>query len=945
MSHLASFETALRSAGFCGDVEHDRAGQVVYGTDNSVYQLEPTGVVVPRSVDDLVAIVQANHTLDRPFELVARGGGTGTNGQSLTNGIVVDTRRAMNSIVSIDVAARTAVVEPGVVLDQLNAELRPQGLFFAPHVSTATRATIGGMVSTDAAGKGSLVHGRTNDHVRSIDAVLADGTPWTFRPLDRAELDVLCSRTDRVGDLHRQLRLAVAGVDRSAFPDIPRGFTGYNLTGATTGHGDLDTTKLLAGAEGTLALIARIELELSPVADDPHLAVISYDSFEEAIRDSNRLKETKPTAIECLDERTISLATASPSFPRLAALLRDGGADLQRGSLLLMEFDGVAGVEQLRDVLAHVAGATALAVTSDPADIAAVWKVRADAVGLLGQAVSGRRSVAFVEDCAVPPHRLEAFVREFRDVLDHHGLSYGMFGHADVGCVHVRPALDLLDPDHERLLRTISDEVAALVGRFGGVLWGEHGRGFRGEYLDLDESIVQRMRLIKTAFDPGNVMNPGKLYTPVDVEAPIVRIDEVPLRVHRDRQVAAAQRAEFDSAFACNGNGICHHWGGAEVMCPSFKVTNDPRLSPKGRADMIRAWLQHPDDTELAADLADSMHQCLSCGACTGRCPVEVDIPELKSRFLECHGERSPRRRIRNAALSRFESMLPIAQRLGPAARPLQRAAAAALGRTLGIVDLPDLPSRSAARRLADLRVPTVDGKTGTGDATVVVLPDAFTSYIEPDVLAATIDVLRAVGERPAVASFVPSGKFDHVTGRRARFERAVRAQRRSVEALAGFGLPLVIVEPAVSLLGAHEYASMDPSFPHASTIGLAEYLAPRVASLPNRAIRGVAQLFEHCTEVSLTPERTDLYRTMLEAAGFEVQVESTTCCGMAGIFGHETEHQEMSAALFDLGWRPRLDSFGPVVRCASGFSCRSQAERFGHVLTHPVQVLADALR
>ena len=382
-------------------------------------------------------------------------------------------------------------------------------------------------------------------------------------------------------------------------------------------------------------------------------------------------------------------------------------------------------------------------------------------------------------------------------------------------------------------------------------------------------------------------------------------------------------------------------------MCPSYKVTSDPRLSPKGRADLLRGWLANPDDGDLAGDVAESMRQCLSCGACTGRCPVQVDIPELKSRFLERHPEPSRRLQVRDGLLSRFESLLPRLQTVARVVGPLHRLTVPIFEKGLGIVDLPRIPVGSLRTRLAALDVPVVDGSDGVGNATVIVLPDVFTAYIDPDVLGATIHVLRAVGERPALAPFVPSGKFDHVKGRRRRFAKAAAQQRQLIERLARHGVPLVIIEPAVSLLGAHEYVAIDLSFPTDATTSLADFLEPRLAALPasvGRGNTGVVQLFGHCTEVSLAPDRMDAYRSMLEASGFEVQTEATTCCGMAGIFGHEAESQEMSTALFEKGWRPKLESGDAVHRCVSGYSCRSQAKRFGHTLTHPVQVLAAAL-
>ena len=939
MGSLDLLRNELISRGFTGEVHDDPATQTVYGTDNSISQLRPLGAVVPRSAADLAAIARVNHELTQPFELVARGGGTGTNGQSLTNGVVIDTKRSMNRILSIDPDDQVAVVQPGVVLGQLNAALKSHGLFFAPHTSTATRATIGGLASTDAAGKGSLVYGRTNKHILGLEGVLVDGTPWSFGPATLQRTVELADRPDRVGDIHRMALEVTEGVLPTDFPEVPRGFTGYNL-GDVRRDGQVDLTKLICGSEGTLALMSELTVRLTPLPQHIRLAVVAFETFEEAIRQSNILKAAGPIAIECLDERTISMATESPAWPQLRAMVPN-----LRGALLLMEFDGDEPVEKLNDLLADQGTAVDVAITDDPSSIAAVWKVRADAVGLLGQAVDGRRSVAFVEDCAVPPRHLDEFVAGFRAVLDGHGLSYGMFGHADVGCVHVRPALDLYQPEHEAMVRSVSDSVAELVSRFGGVLWGEHGRGFRGEYLDLNDDLVHRMRMVKSAFDPQNLLNPGKLYAPLEGAPPIKKIDEVPLRIHRDRTVAKATRVHFDSAFACNGNGICHHWGEAEVMCPSYKATLDPRLSPKGRADLLREWTADPHNDELVADISASLNQCLSCSACTGRCPVQVDIPEMKSRFYAEQPEQNRSRRMRQRLLRNFESLAPRVQAI---ARPIalgQKLSAPVMAKLLGIVDLPSVPPGTLSGRLDKMDVPRLSLDDPLGDATVIIIPDAFTGVIDPEVLEASIKLLRAAGERPAVGPFVPSGKYDHVKGDRKRFRAAVRKQRAMVESLGRHDVPLVVLEAAVFMLHQHEFPAIDPTFPTTAVTSFSTLLDGLIAKLPVGSATGELQLFGHCTEVSLRPEHSAQYERLLTHAGFTVTTESTTCCGMAGIFGHEAENQDMSTSLFDTYWRPLLHKTGPVARCAPGYSCRSQSKRLGGAtLTHPYVAAAKAM-
>lgn len=923
----------LRESSFGGEILTGPAARTVYSTDNSIYQVEPLAVVVPATVEDIVTLVRLNSSLDRPLPLVARGGGTGTNGQSLADGVVVDTRRHLNRIISVDTAAREAVVEPGVVLGQLNTRLARDGLFFAPHVATETRATIGGMVATDAAGKGSLVYGRTNDHVLSISTVLDDGTPWEFGTITESELRALASRNDRVGDVHRGITEALEGLDPSVFPTVARQFTGYNLADAMVVDG-IDTTKLLCGSEGTLALTTSVRVRLTPKPSDVRMAVVVRDTFDAALAEAYRLRATQPIAIETLDERTLSLANASRSFGALTDLV-----DVSSGAALILEYDGDEGLSRLR-AMVEAAPDPRWAATADPDVIAAVWQVRKDAVGILGQAVEGRRSIPFVEDCAVPPDRLQEFAAAYRTILDRHGLSYGIFGHADVGCLHVRPALDLYDPSHEALIRTISDEVAGLVDQFGGVFWGEHGRGFRGEYATLDPETMHRMRQVKTAFDPRDVFNPGKMYRPLEVSTPLARIDGVPLRVHSDRSVARADRERFATAFDCNGNGICHHWDSTSLMCPSFKATLDPALSPKGRADLIRAWLAKPGDSELASQVADSLHKCLSCSACTGTCPVSVDIPELKSRFFAEYRGGGKRRRMREAFLSRLEWSLPTFVRTVPWGTKAQRLVSVPLERSMGIVDLPEPSGESPL---------TIAKRLGLGevsDATVIIVPDAFTSYLEPRVLDATVRVLRAIGERPAISEFVPSGKFDHVKGRRKQFRAAVAKRRAQIEALATSGVPMVVIEPAVALLEQHEYPAIDPGYPSGLVTPLARFLETRFDRLPVTApSTEPVQLLGHCAEDSLAPEHSLVSRRLLEAVGYEVNVPAVTCCGMAGIFGHERENLAMSRDVFDLSWRKQLDGSGEALACAPGYSCRSQVKRFSsRDIAHPIELVASRL-
>ncbi len=921
---LDSLIAALADSSFEGEILDDPSSRVVYGTDNSIYQLEPTVIVIPTSTSDVAEIVKANNALAEPFGLVARGGGTGTNGQSLTAGLVIDFKRSMNRIIEVDSVAKTAIVEPGVVMDQLNHRAAQVGLRFAPNTSAGSRATIGGMVATDAAGKGSLVHGRTNHHVVSMEVVLFDGSVVTLtNPNARS---VSTSGEDLPSSIASQVSASLSGIGVGLLPKVIRGWSGYNIAGAA--GSEIDYTKLFCGAEGTLGLVTKIELSLIDNEDLGPTALGVFDSFDDAILASLEIRKTAPAVIEAVDSYTVGLAGQSAVA---AQIVED--YSLADKSMLLVSYPSFVQPNQVKADLDSFKGNFTIL---DEIEAAKLWQLRADSVGYLARPSSdGASAVAFIEDTMVPPDSLADYVAEFKALLDSYKLNYGMFGHADVGCIHVRPVLNLENEIDRGLVRELTERVNDLVKSYGGVLWGEHGRGFRAEFTDLPEELLLTMREIKTAFDPRNCFNPRKLYTPLTEKLTLLKVDSISLRGEADQLVETDYRQEFDSAFACNGNGICHHWGSTASMCPSYKATLDPRLSPKGRADLLRAWSRNPQDDELADSVADSLHQCLSCNACTSDCPVAVDIPELKSKFLSLYGAANSKERLRSQALGSFEANLPKLSKL-PANGVLTKAAELALG----LVDLPKVrgvgPRRTASKSSAGY----VSNVSKPGDATVIVLSDAFSLYLEPEVAAAALGLLQKLGEKPALSRFVPSGKYFHVKGQVRKFAKSVKAQTKFNLALQETGLPIVSLEPVVQLLHNNEYPKTNDSF-SSRVVGLHEYLLERIDSGVTTGV--TAALFDHCS--SRTAGEQDVpYSKALSQAGVEVKSVSLTCCGMAGIFGHEKENHELSKKIFVDNWQPQLERHQTAELVAPGYSCRTQARRFGFDVSHPVVLLNELL-
>lgn len=965
---LERFLTALASSGFAGDVETGLGAREVASTDNSIYQLRPAAVVYPRTASDVTRIVRcASADPLHPTPLCARGGNTGANGQSLSRGVIVDFARHMTAILAInaDETGGTVTVEPGVVLDQLNAALAPSGLFFPPMVSTASRATIGGMVATDASGKGSRRYGKTSDYIEALDVTLSDGQEWSVRPMALAEAQALAATPGVVGAVHREaIRIATTfgdEIDR-VFPDMNRGLTGYNLQRIY--HADTDRfclASVLAGSEGTLAITRAITLRVRPLPKHKALAVVRYASFDGGLRDVERLLESDPLAVEILDDRILDVARSDVIWSDIGEVLGDT-PDTPVKAISFVEMAGEAaeveeGLVRLDAMMAQAPRSVIdWKIVRDPAVIARLWTLREKAVGLLARLGGGRQGQAFVEDTAVPPAKLADYVAEFRGVLDRHGLSYGMFGHADVGCLHVRPFLDLRDPAQADLIRPISDEVATLAKRYGGLLWGEHGRGFRGEYSPLffGPTLYPEVERLKRAFDPANLFNPGKLASAVPA-APLDRIDQVPLRGSHDRRIEAELQREYDRAIACNGNGACFSWNALDAMCPSYKATRDRAQSPKGRAALLRAWarLASAGPSEeldaIEAATAKSLSTCLSCKACTTLCPVNVDVPEMKSRFLERYYRRHGRP-LRHRMLAQLERLLSAGRRL-PAltnavlARP---AVAGLVERAAGFVDLPRFAPAARSRLPPVAAVATLAAMSPeTRRRTVILVEDSFTSAFDGEVLADAAQLLERLGYTVLRAPPRPNGKALHVVGLRKAFAGIARRQVAALSRFADLGVDLVGVESVTMLMFEQEYRALAPA--GLRVIGLETLLLRAIAEgeLPGRQARGDREyrLFSHCTEQALRPRTADGWRQVFAHLGLRLAPVRSGCCGMAGLFGHEREHQVESRRLFDLSWRDQMGA-DPDVALATGFSCRCQTERFtGHRPRHPIQVLAAALR
>lgn len=993
------FLQALAAAGFEGEIETDYAIRTVLATDNSIYQRLPQAAVFPRHAQDvqLVAALLARPDY-REVVVAPRGGGTGTNGQSLTTGIVVDLSRHMNRILELNAEEGWVRVQAGVVKDQLNAALKAHGLFFAPELSTSNRATIGGMINTDASGQGSCTYGKTRDHVLALDFVLMGGEQVRSHAMESAELDQWCAREDRAGEVYRTARRISeeqAGLITEKFPKLNRCLTGYDLAHLQGPDGRFNLNSVLCGAEGSLGFVVEARLNVLRIPRHTVLVNIRYGGFMDALRDARALLLHRPLSIETIDSRVLMLAMQDIVWATVADYFPSGDGPETLG-INLVEFSDddpqrleatvARFIEHLRlDTSVERLGHT-LAMGHDA--VKQVYAMRKRAVGLLGNVSGEARPQAFVEDTAVPPEKLADFIAAFRALLDNHGLQYGMFGHVDAGVLHVRPVLDMKDPAQAALIRPVSDAVAALTRQYGGLLWGEHGKGVRSEYTPaFFGDLYPYLQELKAAFDPHNQFNPGKIATPVSSKDGLLKIDGVPLRGEQDRQIDERVWRSYGAAMHCNGNGACYNFDPDDAMCPSWKATRQRVHSPKGRASLIREWLrlqqvagvdvlavaeQKPaplrglvararnsmaarrGSADFSHEVYDAMAGCLACKSCASQCPVKVNVPEFRSRFLDLYHRRYLRP-ARDYMIGSLEFTLPYLSKVRGVYNLLmsRKVVGAMIARVFGMVDSPTFSGHdfSATLKRCGVRPATAEALAALSEAerskSVIFVQDAFTRYFETEAFAACIELAFHLGYQVWLAPFMPNGKPLNVQGFLHKFAKVASRNAASLNALSGYGIPLVGLDPAMTLVYRQEYS-------HVPEVGtpppvllpqewLEQALPPAAPAKPARAFR----LFGHCTEKTSVPESSRRWEQLFTRRGLQLRTETTGCCGMSGTYGHEARNAATSRVIYTQSWQPRLAAVPEQVEpLATGYSCRSQVKRFaGQRLRHPVEALLDDVR
>jgi len=952
-----------------GDVLFDSFSRGRYATDASHYQMMPAGVVVPRSMEDAVAALALAR--EEGLAGTARGGGTSQCGQTVNSGLIIDGSKYLNRILDLDVEGRRVTVEPGIVLDDLNRQLKKHGLWFPVDVSTASRATIGGMTANNSCGGRSIRYGTMRANVLAIDAVLADGAAMHFGEVSPDLSDVGAAERPLAQKL-LAIGAREAGEVEARFPKVHRRVGGYNIDALNPRNNRINLAHLLVGSEGTLAYSTAISLQLSPVLGKRALGVCHFGSFHAAMDAAQHLVTLKPIAVELVDDTMLGLAAEIPMFhATLDAMLKG-----KPRAILLVEFDSgeeenARRMKQLAQMMGDLGmdfshtGAQWGGVVEvyDPALQNAITELRKSGLNIMMSMKEQRKPISFVEDCAVPLEHLADYTAKLTECFERNGTRGTWYAHASEGCLHVRPVLNLRLEKDVKAMRAIAEEAFELVRQYKGSHSGEHGDGLvRSEFHRemFGTELVKAFEKVKDTFDPTGVMNPGKI-----VRAPKFDARDL-FRYPPDYAVKdfapALDWSEYPGAIGgfqgaaeqCNNNGACRKAEGG-AMCPSYRVTRDEQHVTRGRANSLRLALsgQLGADALTSDAMAETMQLCVSCKACKRECPTGVDMARMKIEVLAARAAKHGYS-LRDRLIAGLPRYAPLAARFAPLLNLRNRVGALRWlsEKVAGFSARRDLPTWQRDR--FDHAGESFGPETGHE---VVLWADSFNAAFEPGVLRDALRVLTGAGYRVHLAKAqgrpLCCGRTYLAVG---NVEAAKSEMRRSLAALAPFfarGVPLVGLEPSCLFSFRDEALAMLPGADSkraaAHALLFEEFIAREVKAgrfkLDLKPATQKALLHGHCHQKAFGAMGA-VEEALRLIPDLELEKIESSCCGMAGAFGYQAETVDVSLAMGELSLLPAVrGADADTVLVADGTSCRHQiADGAKREAVHVASLLAAHL-
>jgi FAD/FMN-containing dehydrogenase/Fe-S oxidoreductase len=955
-SHPLSREIeATLKANQKGEVLFDTFTRVLYSTDASNYQIEPIGVVIPRSIDDVIKTTEIAYRHKIP--ILPRGGGTSLAGQAVGNALVIDFSKYLNRIIKLDEEASTVRVEPGIYLEQLNSHLKRHNIMFGPDPSTAEIATVGGVVANNATGAHSILYGMAGDNLAGAQVVLSDATVINFAPLDESGLSAKASQQDREGRLYKSLkslREHYRDTIRNDFPKHWRRASGYSLPYLL--NNNFNPAQLLASSEGTLAVATEFTLKLVPRPLHKGLVLLQFGDLVEAMETVPSILVQDPSAIELIDRMLIGLTKGHRGYSSLLSFLEGDAA-----AVLAVEFygDTVAEVEKkASDLVNHlrlhkINSSITEALTQEAQ--AKFWSIRKAGLGLLMSKRGDYKPIPCIEDVSVPAENLAGYVRDILEIINRLGTEAGFYGHASAGCLHVRPLVNLKTLDGVSVMKELTDEALELAIRHGGVMSGEHGDGIQRSYLNerlFGKEIYRAMCELKTAFDPEERLNPGKV---VNAPSPVdnLRYDQS----YQTHGLKTHLNWSTDGGFSravemCNGQGLCRKLGEG-IMCPSYMATKDEMHTTRARANALRAALSGRIPLEQLK--SDQMHRvfdlCLECKACKRECPSSVDVAKMKMEFLAKYHEANGKT-FRDLFFGYVHELSRYTAPFSVIANPLIKNHFAHL--ILGSLGIH--PDRELPKFSRDKFVPWFynRGSKTTASNRVIYFHDTWVSFYYPEIGKAAVKLLEAIGlEVILVPKRVCCGRPMLSKGliKPARFR--AKDNTAILSPYIRQGIPVIGTEPSCILTFRDEYTDLLPGNDDAKILAENSYLLDEYLSKIERSKflnmswkpLGPSVFFHgHCHQRALLGIKPSI--ELLKLAGCSVTESGAGCCGLAGSFGYEKEHYKISELVGEDRLFPAVrDSAMDTVIAVTGVSCKQQIGHFtGRKPRHVAEVLADRL-
>ncbi len=990
---------------FRGEIQTDLATRILYSTDASIYQIEPLGVAIPKTQDDLQAAVELAARYNVP--ILPRGAGSSLAGQAIGEALILDCSRWLDKLVDIDPETRTATVEPGLVLSRLNAAAAKYSLIFGPDPASAERATMGGVIGNNATGAHSILYGMTADHIISADVIQADGSLAIWGEI---EPSAISRQRSAVVSAALNIREQYAEAIKNNYPESWRNSAGYRLNyllpwspsappqwsdswSLETGYyppvnpNTINLAPLLAGSEGTLAIMRRATVNLVPKPKHTILGVLAYNSTAEACEDVPRLLEFNPSAVELIPQMLIQLARGVPSYASQLGWVKGDPA-----AILVVEFSGER-PDVLKEAVKKLRPDVLIAETIEDQDH--VWRVRKVGLGIFDSRPASARPVAFIEDCAIPVGRLGEFVREVEKILAAHNTYAAFYAHASAGCLHIRAMLDLKRGEGVRSLRSIAEATLALTLRLGGSMSSEHGDGLaRGEFLSqiYGQEVVDAMRLLKQAADPQNLLNPGKMLDAPPMDTHLRYGEDYRKQVWNPSLDFSRNNGLAGAIEQCNGQGVCRK--DSDVMCPSFQASREEANSTRGRANLLRALISSHQLVASVQKLAivnrkpeietaafDALDLCLACKGCKAECPSGVDMAKLKYEFQHEY-YKSHRRHLSDYLFAYIGPLAQLGAPLGALvnwfmARPPVRNI---IDPIFGLAKARELP-----RFVPQSSMPRSHFLNTEYSESVLLLRDTFTHFFEPEIERAALEVLAACGVGVKVLPYFGAGRTLISKG---FLEPARRHAERVLDAIQMLDpegkLPILGIEPSELYTLRDEFLDLLPERRTeveklASRSWLVDEFLVRPDKLHEMRITKMSQLqfvqdqhdnqnqqseianrkskihlHGHCYQKSQPPaaDGFSIGQTasadLLRAVGYDVEIIPSGCCGMAGAFGYEVDHYDLSMQVGELVLFPYIRKLGIGHRelVAPGTSCRAQiADGTGVIAQHPLVLVAERFR